>query len=199
MVGCPLDGLGAGAGGLSLRFDSRPALAVFWVAAGATVSPVVPSAARSLLPRVFQWYQDRFVGAFRLSHLDARFRDERTQTEAVSRSSDDVDEMAFAGTLAVMPLVGVFYGILLGPILGALWRPSIGTTVPASAGAALGLVVGPAWLSAVAGVAIACVYRPQRRVSARTRWLRRGLIAISAVLLVPALLYALTSARRQRW
>ena len=118
-------------------------------------------------------------------------REEKTQTEKYERW---VEDEVFVDTLAGVPLVGLFYGVLLGPILGALWRPNIGMIASAFASAALGLLMGPVLLSALAGMTVACVYRPERRLPLRVRLSRRGLLAISSLLVVPAMWYSLKSA-----
>jgi hypothetical protein len=175
---------------LSFRFDASPLFAGLWLGAGAFFGLVVPSAFRSFLTPLLEWYHSRILGTNWPSRLYGLVREEATRSDEFERS---IDEEVFVGTLAAVPLVALFYGVLISPIVGALWRPNVGISAAASVGAALGLLVGPALLSTLSGLLIACVYRSERRLPLRVQLSRRGLMAISSFLIIPAVWHSLTS------
>jgi hypothetical protein len=173
---------------LALLRDASPFLAGLWLVGGAFIGLVLPREIGPVLLPLFEWYHKRILSMNRLGRMYELGREQKTQTEV---HDELVDDEVFVGTLAAVPLAGLFHGALIGPIVGALWRPYIGMSAAASASAALGLLVGPMLLSALAGITVACVYRPQRTLPLRVQLSRRGLLAISSLLVIPAVWHSL--------
>jgi hypothetical protein len=181
--------------GLILLLDQRPWVAGLWAIAGALTGFFGFNALRPLSLPMLEWYHHWNEDEERLRLMDSLTCEGKTDSEEFERC---LAEEAFAAYLAVPPFVGLFHGILLGAIGGALCGIDRDAGISASAGAALGVLVGPVLVAFVAGVAMASVVPLAPPLSWRERLARRGLLVVSPLLIVPAAWYCLRMVVHQR-
>jgi hypothetical protein len=72
-----------------------------------------------------EWYHIRILSTTRARRMDELARPAHTPTEYRRLIEAEVEDKVFKGTVAAVALVGAFHGFVLGPIVGALWQPSI--------------------------------------------------------------------------
>jgi len=114
--------------------------------------------------------------------------EEAIESEEIERW---MEEDEFRHALPIPPLFGLLHGTLAGPIVGALCGLDSDLAVSASTGAAWGILIGPVLVALIAGAAMASTVRMNRELPLRVRLVRRGLLVISAVYIVPALWHCL--------
>jgi len=181
---------------LILLQDHLPVLAGAWTIGGAMVGLFGLTLLEHLSVPFMWWYERFFGNDERRRLLSTLIRDGKTDTEECRRLMDD---KLFSMSLAVPPVAGLFYGTLLGAIVGALCGLDSDYGVAASAGAALGMLLGPVFLAFGAAITLACVAVGRgTRLSWRERLARRGLLVVSPLLIVPCIWYCLRTLIRQR-
>src|SRR5262249_241616 len=77
------------------------------------------------------------------------------------RGIPGLDAEAFWMTLPLPPLFGLFHGVLLGAVGGALCGLDSDAGVSATVAAALGLVIGPVFVALIAALTLACIVHPR--------------------------------------
>ncbi|MBI1916645.1 MAG: hypothetical protein HYS12_18210 [Planctomycetes bacterium] len=127
--------------------------------------------------------------------MDALTREGKTDTEAFERC---LAEVPFGNYLALPPLFGLFHGVWLGALGGALCGLNTDWGFSAFAAAALGMVVGPISIAFVAGMTLAWTVEVDKGLPLRVRLARRGLLVVSPLFIVPAAWYCVRRVVRRR-
>jgi hypothetical protein len=170
---------GLAVAGLILVLDRTPLPAALWAAGGVLLGSFGWGVLRPFYD-LFEWYHRRFSAPDAWPGSPAAGETEMDPDE----EQDRFCAAAFGAYVALPPLFGLFYGVLLGPLVGALGP--LDSSFPAAVGAGVGVLVGPMLVSFLAGLALACVARLDRRASRQVRLARRGLLVVSPVLIFPA-------------
>jgi hypothetical protein len=181
---------------LILVSDALPIMSGVWTISGAIIGLFGQKVLHLFSTPYARWYE-RFVGEEqRRQLLFALMREGRTATAEYRRLRKD---QQFAMILSLPPLIGLFYGALLGPVVGALCALDSEYGISASASAALGLLLGPAVVAFGFGMILASSeVRRGSGLSWRERIARRALLAISPLLIVPCVWYCLRTVIQQQ-
>jgi hypothetical protein len=172
-----------------LLLDPHPWPAWLWVAAGCAVGLFGFRAFRPFAEPLAEWYLWRNTTVERELRIATLAMDERAiETEEIKEWKE---QQEFRLALVISPLAGLFHGTLAGGIVGALCGLDSDLDVSASTGAALGVLVGPAIVALAAGAAMASVVHLSRELPLRVRLVRRGVLLISAVYIIPAIWHCL--------
>jgi hypothetical protein len=102
-----------------------------------------------------------------------------------------MESSLYGVTMALSPLFGLFYGTLVGGILGALCPISPELHMSSGRGALLGVVLGPVFLSFIASATCAVTYPTPKYSSRSVGRSRRLALLVSPVLIIPAAVYCL--------
>ena len=132
---------------------------------------------------LLEWYHNRNTDPQQMSRIHTLLAAGKTHSEEFERY---IDQEAFWMTLPLPPLFGLFYGVLLGAVGGALCGLDGDAYISASAAATLGLLIGPVLVALVAAMTLACIVHFRPGLPVRSRLARRGLLIISPLLFVPA-------------
>ena len=178
-----------------LALDQQPWPAAFWAVGGPVIGFFGMRVLRTFSTPLAEWYRGRNDGRSRLDRMATLLMEGKTESEEFQRLSA---EDTFLACVAVPPLFGLFYGIPLGAIGGALCALDRDLGIPASVTAALGMIIGYVYLSGIAALTCACVVSLDGALPFRVRMVRRGLLLISPLLMIPAVLHCLHSVMRRR-
>lgn len=145
---------------------------------------------RPLFDSFFDWYENHFADPNRDSLMHAalgkRFR---------GREFDAfIEDQQFTALITVPPLLGLFHGALIGPIMGALYTLTPEWNASASHGSIAGLLVTPLFLSLVYAAALAFFLPTHNEGMARSRRVRRWLLLVSPVFVIPAVFNCMRAA-----
>lgn len=169
-------------------------LAMSWAIGGVVVGFFGLRALRPFSSPLLAWYRSWNEDEERNIRMFMLATEGKTDTEEFKRC---LAEEAFAMYLAIPPIFGLFHGVLLGSIGGALCALDSNWGVSASATALFGMLIGPVLVMLVAGMTLAFLIDLDKRLSLHARLARRGLLVISPLLFVPAAWHCLKSVVRR--
>jgi hypothetical protein len=169
--------------GLILLLDRQPWVAVFWAFAGLLLGLFGLIALRPFADPLFEWYRSLNQDAeFLQLRIHSLIRKGKANSEEFKCC---IKEDSFWMALAISPLCGLFHGGFIGPIIGALCGFD-DAGISASGGALLGMLIGPVLVACWMSLIMACTVDLDRRLPFRGRLVRRGLLVVSPLLIVPA-------------
>jgi hypothetical protein len=171
-----------------LFLDQRPWLAGAWALFGGITGVFGLKALQPFVDPLLEWYRRRNPDARLRQRLFRLIREGKADTEEFKRC---IAEERFWMCLPLPPLFGLFHGLLLGTTIGVLCGFDPESGISASAGAALGLIIGPVLVATLAGLTLACIVDVDKELPLPVRLARRGLVVVSPLLIVPALGYCL--------
>jgi hypothetical protein len=148
---------------------------------------------RFLYP-LWSWYEDHFAApdwnGLAAAALNKRFDSEEFKTHS--------EKTLFAAALTIPAVCAMLHGVLLGPVVGALYSLSAEWDASALAGSIAGLLVVPPFVSLVLAIVIAVVMPFPVERTGRSKLACRMLMLVSPVFVFPAVLHCLKPVFRAR-
>jgi hypothetical protein len=183
--------------GLVLLLDPDPWLAGPWAVGGIIIGLAGMRIVRAFSSPLLEWYSSRNPDATLTHRIFSLIGEGKADTDEYKRC---MAEQTYWMCLPVAPLFGLLHGTLAGAVVGAFCGFDSESGVPASSGAALGLLVGPVFVSFVAALTLATLVRPDPGLPLQLRLARRGLLLVSPLLIVPAVWHCLKrGVSAERW
>ena len=198
--------------GLIIVLDQQLWFAIPWVLAGIVVGRFGLKALQPFQSPFYDWYRSWYPDDGLASRMLTLMDDDNAEPDAdmelrMDKLMDDyleseeyksrMAEEMYWMSLAIPPLGGLFHGVFIGPLGGALCGID-SDSVSAATGALLGLLVGPVFVAFVVAITSACIVDPGPGLSFRVRLARRGLLFISPLLIVPCVWYCLKRVLQRR-
>jgi hypothetical protein len=155
--------------------------AAIWAAIGIAVGAFAPRLVSPLLEPACDWYH-------RLGH-DPESEGRVNQLFLKQRwDQKEVDQLCqgnlFGPMMALPPAFGLFQGVLIGGLVGALWP--YGAT-SASRGALVGLAIGGLFASLLMAVILAIMIPTDTLKPSRSRMLQRATILAAPLFVIPVI------------
>jgi hypothetical protein len=192
--------------GLLLLLEGNVWTASVWVLFGVLIGWLGPKEYRLLERPLVDWYgslnPNRGQIERRMSEIKGKWPFDVDEVDRRMMEDEEYLRLLAEGhcwiVLAVPPLFGLMYGPLVGPVLGVLFALDRSLGISPSAGAWIGLLMGPIVVTFVAARTLACVVEVDRTVSFLSRVARRAPLIGSPFLFVPFLWHCLLLIR-SRW